>query len=331
MLTLRDLAQLAAVTPHLGDIKFYEAASFIRLAKLVRPQIEFTLVDKREPPALLPPHIHEFMGASLRKSYTEVNWYWYTLKDAVWGEGAVRATETDVEMFHLHGLRRGIGYRDMLPPTRVCLNPGCRNHRSTDNVKTLTEPVSHRATLFTLREGALPVHTTSLYCHPCHRRYHLNYAVGKARSVRTYYHGPPPTVIQISTHFFVEASVLELFGNMMMFGWLSAHNCAQVYNTCLASIDVFRRNNPLVFNVDMGQPPLSWPYALEMSGETAMNGFLLYSVLLNRAEQLACIELPHDCPTQRDRLSAVLAELNKAMEGVGHISNPSKSLNTCSS
>ncbi len=34
------------------------------------------------------------------------------------------------------------GYRDLYPPTRICLNPGCVNHCSTDDVLTLTEPVS---------------------------------------------------------------------------------------------------------------------------------------------------------------------------------------------
>ena len=54
-----------------------------------------------------------------------------------------------------------------------------------------------------------------------------------------------------------------------------------------------------------------------MSGEVAMNGFLLYSLLLDKAEHRTHLTLPHDCPTQKDRLLNALAERNKAMEGIG--------------
>ncbi|KAL1937523.1 hypothetical protein VTO73DRAFT_13109 [Trametes versicolor] len=184
---------------------------------------------------------------------------------------------------------------------------------------TLTEPITYRATLFTLREGALPVFTTSLYCHVCHRRYHHNYTVDKASSLRTYYGGPPPSVIQVSTHFFVEAAVLELFGNGMMFGWLSASNCARIYNSSLARCNASAQNNPQAYGRATGSrlSKADWPYALEMHGDLAMNGFLLYSLLLDKAEHGTCLELPHDCPTQRDRLAVVLAERNKVMEGIG--------------
>lgn len=53
----------------------------------------------------------------------------------------------------------------------------------------------------------------------CKRRYHHNYSVDKAGSSRTYYGGAPPPVIQVSTHFFVEADVLEFFGCGMVYGW----------------------------------------------------------------------------------------------------------------
>lgn len=183
MLTLRDISELITITPHLGDIPVDHAAGFIRLAKLLRPHIEHSLLDIRQPPPLLPPHVLEFIGASLHKSLSEVNWYWYALKNAVWTDSGAQATREDVEMFRKHGLQRGIGeyvkhpiisllniylnlgYGDLFPPTRVCLRPECPNYRQNNDVMTLTEPTSYRATLFTLRDGALPVHTTSLYCH----------------------------------------------------------------------------------------------------------------------------------------------------------------------
>ncbi|KAJ6537373.1 hypothetical protein DFH09DRAFT_1090960 [Mycena vulgaris] len=41
---------------------------------------------------------------------------------------------------------------------------------------TLTDPLMHQATLYTAQNGALPVYTSSLYCRPCKRRYHHNWA-----------------------------------------------------------------------------------------------------------------------------------------------------------
>jgi hypothetical protein len=99
----------------------------------------------------------------------------------------------------------------------------------------LTEPVSHKATLFTLRDGAIPIFTTSYYCHgtfrlvkldfhdltspsDCHFRYYHNYRVHKATSKRMYY-GSVPEYIQVAQHYFFEADLLEFFANAMVFGW----------------------------------------------------------------------------------------------------------------
>lgn len=67
-------------------------------------------------------------------------------------------------------------------------------------------------------------------------------------------------------------------------------------------------NNPTAYGISPPTPlyQAEWPYSLEMSAETAMNGFLLYSLIL-----------PHESPTQKDRLMDALAERNKAMEGIG--------------
>jgi hypothetical protein len=57
-----------------------------------------------------------------------------------------------------------IGYHDLYPPTRVCQSLECTNYRVNDEVATLTDPLAYRASLFTLRDGALPVHSVSTYC-----------------------------------------------------------------------------------------------------------------------------------------------------------------------
>ncbi|TFY69096.1 hypothetical protein EVJ58_g607 [Rhodofomes roseus] len=241
---------------------------------------------------------------------------WDVLRDAVWSNSKPVATEEDIVAFHVFGLDRGLGYRDVFPPTRTCLNAACGHYRNDDAIATLTDPITYRATLFTLREGALPVFVTSVYCRGCYRRYHHNYYVEKSSSTRTYYAGPPPDVLQIATHFFAETGVLELFGNGMVFGWLSSSNCARIYNMSLAARHCEKRNNPVAYGYSESLP-FQWPYSVELAGPEAMQGFLLYSLLLDKAEHGHCLVLPHDFPTQKDRLEVALAERNKAMEGIG--------------
>lgn len=91
------------------DILITDMLSFIRLGKLVKPNIEIYQRDRTRPAVQLPEHIREFLGASLRKSLTEVSWYWYAFMDAIWSEGEVQATEEEVAIFHEHGLSRMIG------------------------------------------------------------------------------------------------------------------------------------------------------------------------------------------------------------------------------
>lgn len=120
-------------------------------------------------------------------------------------------------------------YRHLYPPTRVCRDDQCINYRRDDSLKirTLTDPVTHKATLFTLNEGPLPVYTTSFYCKgtslhihedictkftykACNRRYHHNYSTHADSDTREYY-GSVPDVIQVVQHSFMESSLLEFY------------------------------------------------------------------------------------------------------------------------
>lgn len=184
LMLIRELAQLVHDGPHFGDISLEEMLAFMRLVQLVKPAIELSQRDRLQPPPRLPERVHSFLAAALRKSYTEVAWYWCAFRRIAWNGHPASATREDIAAFHEHGLSRGLGmyprqllyhlyhpyddvpgYRDLYPPTRVCLHPSCKNFRQSSDTLTLTEPISYRATLFTLREGALPIHTTSLYCH----------------------------------------------------------------------------------------------------------------------------------------------------------------------
>lgn len=50
--------------------------------------------------------------------------------------------------------------------------------------------------------------------------------------------------------------------------------------------------------------------------------FLLYSLLLEKAERRGGLVLPHDEASHKDRLIPALAEQNKAMEGIGQEAYP---------
>lgn len=55
-------------------------------------------------------------------------------------------------------------YQHIFPPVRICQNLHCKNSQTNAQDLTLVELVTHKATLFTLRDGALPVYATSMYC-----------------------------------------------------------------------------------------------------------------------------------------------------------------------
>ncbi|KAH6901186.1 hypothetical protein BKA70DRAFT_1114809, partial [Coprinopsis sp. MPI-PUGE-AT-0042] len=212
-------------------------------------------------------------------------------------------------------------FMHLYPPVRSCMTDGCSGACSDPNILTLTEPRSHPATLFTLNHGALPIYTTSLYCRGCLRRYHHNYVLHNRSESRTFYPGVPE-VIQVAQHFFFEARLLEFFANGKVFGWLSSLNCARIYNQSLAHTDAYRYNNRLAFAGHQLPPSNAeqyhmWPTSLKIREEDVLNGFFLYSLLLDHAERNVCLLLSDDASSQRDRLQGALEKRNKRMQAHG--------------
>ncbi|KAJ7164484.1 hypothetical protein C8R46DRAFT_901653 [Mycena filopes] len=306
------------------------------MACLARQTIAFQQVNNRRPPPVLPLPILRTLAASLEVTETRlIQTCWAAFKEILWEHPDVSPTDGEILTYNNAALvngsckrppnsfngnvhRKSIAFRHIYPPVRVCLEPNCSNHRETDDIMTLTEPMTHKATLYTAKNGALPVYSSSLYCRQCHRRYYHNYYVHKSSSLRTYY-GGVPNVIQVAQHFFVESTLLELFANGMVFGWLSASNWARIYNCALADPNAHMTNNKLAFASVYHQHQRSIPegWNLELRNTDVTNGFFLYSLLLEKAERSGILILPHDEATQKDRLQPVLAERNKAMEGIG--------------
>ncbi|KAG1733287.1 hypothetical protein EDB19DRAFT_1929099 [Suillus lakei] len=214
--------------------------------------------------------------------------------------------------------------------------PECVNYRDGDEVATLTDVNTFRASLFTLRDGSLPVHSVSTYCR---RIYYPNYWTNNTDSTHIYYAGVP-SVIQAARHFYIEAALLELFAATKVFGWycrlsliiimltfhsrMSSMNCAHVYNYALAQRHAYISNNRRAFDATLPRAfdeEFSWQYTLRMCDTDVLNGFFIYSLLLEKAEHSSCLVLPHD-EQQRIRIDVALSERNKEMEGIGQEAYP---------
>ncbi|RDB15791.1 hypothetical protein Hypma_003744 [Hypsizygus marmoreus] len=62
---------------------------------------------------------------------------------------------------------------------------------------------------------------------------------------------------------------------------------------------------------------IEWQTSFKLCAEDAMNGFFLYSLLLDLSERRGILVLSHDAPSQKDRLQPALDVRNKATEGIG--------------
>ncbi|KAJ7254975.1 hypothetical protein B0H12DRAFT_1289102 [Mycena haematopus] len=319
-----SLQQIIAIVhdfPELGLLDFHGLTLFIRYASLARESIEFSQPNRLECPTILPSNILRVLATALGEKDTRlVQICWSAFRALVWSQPCVVPTDQEILVFNDASLVHQTSFRHLYPPVRSCQTSKCPNHREDANILTLSEALTYGGTMFTLRHGALPIYTTSLYCRGCYRRYHHNYYVHKGSSLRTYY-GGVPDVVQVAQHFFIESALLELFANNMTFGWLSATNCARIYNEALSSPQQHVLNNRLAFTAIYTEPkhftPDDWKLASLIQKEHVMNGFFLYSILLDKAEQGSVLVLPHDEASQGDRLQPALAERNSAIEGTG--------------
>lgn len=101
---------------------------------------------------------------------------------------------------------------------------------------------------------------------------------------------------------------------------LSSLNCSKIYNECLGFLHSHIANQKKAYLETFHlfeRPFLRWQTSLDIRDEHILNGFFLYSLLLDKAERGTRLWLIHDESSQKDRLKAALAERNKLMEGIG--------------
>ncbi|KAJ7768998.1 hypothetical protein B0H16DRAFT_1781268 [Mycena metata] len=312
-----SLHQITAVIqncPELGLVSFHGLNLFIHYASLARETIEVSQRNKLVCPTEIPPHILRTLATVLGEKDTRLTEIcWTAFRELVWTQPIISPTVDEILAYNDTALIHQTSFRHLYPPTRSCKTPDCVNHRDDENILTLVEPLTHTATLFTLEHGALPVYTTSLYYRACKTRYYHNYHVHKKTSVRSYY-GGVPDVVQVAQHFFIESALLELFANNMVFGWLSATNCARFYNQALSTPRQHVLNNKFAFTAIYHNTrhltPDDWNTTSLIRKENTMNGFFLYSLLLDKAEHGGILMLPHDEQSQSDHMEQALAERN---------------------
>ncbi|KAF8158569.1 hypothetical protein B0H34DRAFT_656485 [Crassisporium funariophilum] len=197
----------------------------------------------------------------------------------------------------------------------------CKNYRTSNSIRTLTNACTYKATLFTLREGTMPIFSTSLYCRGCNQQYHHNYSVHSQTNLQEYY-GGIPNVVQVLQHCFVDCALLDFFATSKVFGWLSSMNCARIYNQSIGHLHAVLLNNPQAFPAGLyvrysdnsGSHMQTLP---DLQDKDILNGFFLYSLLLDHAELGTVLHLEHNAPSHKDRLKPALEEQNKRMEGIG--------------
>ncbi|KDQ11488.1 hypothetical protein BOTBODRAFT_35366 [Botryobasidium botryosum FD-172 SS1] len=300
---------------HENSLKFSTAMRFVNFISLTRDAIVDTSV--LEKPPSLPTSVIGFLSKVLDIDTVEVEILWDILGDFAWSFAIpYQASKQDIEAFMEHGLERQLGYRDVYPPYRACAVTNCPMYGAR-----LTDHFKHKATLFTSSEGALPIFTHSLRCRGCRTSYYHNYRVDSATSTRVYY-GGVPDVIQVAMHYYIESSLLESFTTYMFLAWVSATNCARVYN--MKDSDPFLLNAKhhgctptLEDDEDDDKHHGKWQTSLRLTPVFAFDGFLLYSLLRHHEEQNTTLSLPHDNITQSHRLDAALEARNKQMEGTG--------------
>ncbi|KAI6113982.1 hypothetical protein F5141DRAFT_1187666 [Pisolithus sp. B1] len=241
---------------------------------MAKPAIEHHTLDICYPPGDLPGSVERLLAGVLGAGVDVIQSYWVLLCHVVWQAEVVVPSASDIKQFNRYGEAEKIGKSVIMILQGV-----------------LTEPVTYQATWF----------TTSI-CFPpeCFCRYHHNFSVHKNTNVRTYYCGVPST-IQVATHFFIDTPLLELFANAKVSGWLSSMNCAWIYNVALVHPNAYILNNRLAIAMtketeDAGK---SWSYVL--------NGFFIYSLLLDKAEKQSQLVLIHDT-LYRERIDAALIE-----------------------
>ncbi|KAF8194768.1 hypothetical protein K438DRAFT_1587719 [Mycena galopus ATCC 62051] len=120
-MNLQHLSSAQQRYPSLSGVNFQGLNSFLRMACLARPLIEFQQKDRRRPPDVLHRGLLELLAVSI--SDTDLNLVetcWAAFKEIIWTHPEVIPTENEVIKYNNAALCRGTSFKNLLPPVRVC-------------------------------------------------------------------------------------------------------------------------------------------------------------------------------------------------------------------
>ncbi|KDQ48897.1 hypothetical protein JAAARDRAFT_201352 [Jaapia argillacea MUCL 33604] len=174
-----------------------------------------------DPPQKLPPDITAFLYGALELNVVEkptlVAECWTAFRQMIWSQESDLESQCSswklLNIFQDHGFEGGIGFQDLYPPTRACLNSTCNLNVQP---RPLTKSLSNKAVLYTRNFGPVPIWSHSAACICCSTRYYPNYYVHN--DTCTYY-DTMPTTIQAATHAYVETSLCESFETSTVCAW----------------------------------------------------------------------------------------------------------------
>ncbi|KAJ4474712.1 hypothetical protein C8J55DRAFT_390910, partial [Lentinula edodes] len=188
---------------------------FIRFAHHLQPEISLGTLKSDTPPTSLPEHVQVFLSCALEMPLSTIVSLWSSLRQYIWGIPQPHITLLEHSLFNEHG--------SQLP----------KKHKKIGKCFSISRIA---ATYFT-RDGPFPAYSTSLRCKAgsCNIRYYLNFSVNLSLNLRQYYDQPLPEIIHLEEHSFIQTAVSELFTACTLFAWVSAQNCALIYNHALSS------------------------------------------------------------------------------------------------
>ena len=98
-------------------------------------------------------------------------------------------------------------------------------------------------------------------------------------------------------------------------------NCARIYNQSISNHHSHILNNKCAYAhvyAHYIHPVREWQTSFSLRPEDVLNGFFIYSLLLDKVERQHILILPHSAQgNQKVCLEPALAERNQTMEGIG--------------
>ncbi|KAE9393353.1 hypothetical protein BT96DRAFT_829382 [Gymnopus androsaceus JB14] len=161
-----------------------------------------------------------------------------------------------------------------------CINSGCK-YVLNDTFRKLQTAAEHEAILYTSSFGPIPVQAHQFTCNGCGIVYHLDYFVhtipGMNDQRRVYYNEDVgPQVLQVSTHHFIETSLVRMWRSNMLHAWVSASNTVKVYDSCWPK----------------PWAPPDWTVSANLQYKYVYNGFKLLLLLEWHKSHLSILMVP---------------------------------------